>query len=332
MKQDSASKDTDLLALIDTISQRRRLAPKAGADQCATDDITPQTKRIRRVNDITDAGAAIATAAPVGDEMVFCHSALCQVGLPRSKVDGREFMRRSGNAWLNVQAGYLDEGAGPILQPVPYGPTPRLAMLWVSTYARRHSTREIYIGKNPSQFLQMLGMDTQGYRYKKLREQMHALAACRLQIGYLGRTYNGQPIEQFDAWISRRGADVAPLWPGTLVLSQSFYDELMEFGVPLDGRAIQQLSGSSIALDIYAWLAHRLHRIDGRPILLHWKSLRQQFGHEYHGPNAHVNFRDPFLNGLRLSLAVYPKANVKVVHGGLRLSASPPPVPFKGAA
>ena len=30
-------------------------------------------------------------------------------------------------------------------------------------------------------------------------------------------------------------------------------------------------------------LAERLHRISGRPVMLHWKALREQFGQEYHG-------------------------------------------------
>jgi hypothetical protein len=66
--------------------------------------------------------------------MAFTHSILCRVGLPRSKVDGREFMK-SGDAWLVVQAGWLDEGSGPVEQPIPYGSMPRLALAWVSSYA-----------------------------------------------------------------------------------------------------------------------------------------------------------------------------------------------------
>ncbi|MBP9654931.1 MAG: hypothetical protein KBE19_11140, partial [Rhodocyclaceae bacterium] len=74
------------------------------------------------------AGAEIATTPPAGEDMAFTHAVLCQVGLPRAKVEGREFMRQSGAAWVNVQAGYLDEGHGPVLQPIPYGVMPRLGL------------------------------------------------------------------------------------------------------------------------------------------------------------------------------------------------------------
>lgn len=176
---------------------------------------------------------------------------------------GREFVRQSGSVWLSVQAGLLDEGNGPVVQPIPYGAMPRLALAWVSTYAKRHKTREIPIGDSAAEFLRLVGMDSQGNRYVTLRKQMHALAACRLQLGYKGRTFNGEPIEQFDAWLGNRDARQRSLWPGVMLLSESYFQELMEKGVPLDNRALMALKGSALALDVYAWLAYRLHQIQG---------------------------------------------------------------------
>jgi len=91
--------------------------------------LTPQE------NKLLDVATDIATTPPSGEDMAFTHAVLCQVGLPRAKVEGHEFMRQSGAAWVNVQAGYLDEGKGPVQQPIPYGVMPRLALAWVSTYA-----------------------------------------------------------------------------------------------------------------------------------------------------------------------------------------------------
>ncbi|CAM2164711.1 IncW-like replication protein [Burkholderia latens] len=275
---------------------------------------------------LLDAATVIATVSPQGDDMAFMHAILCQVGLPRAAVDGTEFMRRSGDAWVNVQSGWLDEGNGPVRQPVPYGPMPRLALAWVSTYAKRYKTREIPIGESAAEFLRLVGMDSQGNRYATLRKQMHALAACRLQMGYKGRTFNDQPVQQFDAWLSNRDSKQRPLWPGVMHLTEGYYNELIERGVPLDNRALIALRGSALALDIYTWLAHRLYRIEGRPVVLHWKSLREQFGQEYQGKNAEKDFRTSFLGGLRKVLPVYPQAKVRQVTGGLMLMASPPPI------
>jgi len=279
-----------------------------------------------RQGKLLDAAAEIATTPPSGEDMAFTHAVLCQVGLPRAKVDGERFLRQSGAAWLNVQAGYLDEGKGPVLQPIPYGVIPRLALAWVSTYAKRYSTREIPIGDSAADFLRLMGMDDQGARYATLRKQMHALAACRLQLGFKGRTFNGQPIEQFDAWVSNNSNGQRSLWPGVMTLSEHYFWWLMDSAVPLDNRALMALKGSALALDVYCWLAHRLYRIEGRGVTLHWKSLREQFGQEYAGKDPDKDFKKKFLPALKKVLAVYPQAKVKPVTGGLLLLGSPPPI------
>lgn len=275
------------------------------------------------------AGHEIATTPP--EDMAFTHAVLCQVGLPRSKVEGREFMRQSGTAWVNIQAGWLDEGTGPVLQTIPYGAMPRLALAWVSTCAVKNQDREVKIGDSAAEFLSLMGIESAGKRYATLRTQMHALAACRLQLGLRGRTYNGQPVEQFDAWASGKGhPGQKALWPGVMLLSDGYYQSLLRSAVPLDNRALHALKGSALALDVYAWLAHRLHRIEGRPVILHWKSLREQFAQEYAGKDADKDFKKTFLPALTKVLAVYPQARVKKVTGGLMLTSSPPPVPYKG--
>lgn len=287
----------------------------------------------RRDSKLIEASALIASEPPSGEDMAFTHAVLCQVGLPRSKVNGENFIRQSGSAWINVQAGYLDEGNGPVLQPIPYGAMPRLALAWVSTYAKRNNTREIPIGDSASEFLRLLGQPTTGGErgsFRTLRTQMHALAACRLQFGFKGRTYNGQPVEQFDAWLPS-GAQQKARWPGVMLLSESYFSELIANGVPLDNRALHALKGSALALDVYTWLAHRLYRIKGRSMILHWKALREQFAQEYTGKDADKDFKKKFVPALQAALSVYPKAKVKQVTGGVMLLPSPPPIPFKGA-
>ncbi|SEJ50795.1 RepA protein [Azotobacter beijerinckii] len=278
---------------------------------------------------LLDKAAVIEGTPPSGDDMAFTHAVLCQVGLPRSKVEDREFMRQSGAAWINIQAGWLDEGNGPVMQPIPYGPMPRLALAWVSTYAVRHKTREIPIGSSAAEFLRLMGMEKQGARYKTLRTQMHALAACHLQLGFKGRTFNGAPVEQFDAWIANHNDRQPSLWPGVMVLTDAYLSSLLESAVPLDARALQALKGSALQLDVYAWLAHRLHRIEGRGMVLHWKALREQFAQEYSGKDPDKDFKKQFLPALDKVKAVYPKANVKQVNGGLLLMGSQPPVPYR---
>jgi hypothetical protein len=297
------------------------VAPATGRRASAANQrVTPRQEKLFAQ------GAEIAKQSPLNKDVVFLHSILCQVGLPRKKVVEREFLRRSGDAWINVQAGILDEGRGPVSQPLPYGAIPRLALAWMTTYALRHKTREVHVGKSAADFLRIMGMGDDGKRHNSLRLQMHALAVCRLQLGFKGRTYNSQPIEQFDAWLTTDGPQ-RPLWPGVLVLSDSYFRTLEGTSVPLDIRALHALKGSALALDVYAWLAQRLHRIEGRGVPLHWKSLREQFGQEYTGKNAVKDFRNKFVHALGDVLVAYPQAKVRRTKIGLYLASSPPPVP-----
>jgi len=303
-----------------TVTQTNKAVARKG--KAGTGLITGRDRKL------IDAAAEIATLPP--EDMAFTHAVLCQVGLPRAKVEGRDFMRQSGAAWVNIEAGYLDEGHGPVLQPIPYGVMPRLALAWVSTFAVRHKEREIKIGDSAAEFLSLMDMDDQGARYATLRKQMHALAACRLQLGFKGRTYNGQPVEQFDAWLANGDSKQRALWPGTMLLSEGYYKSLIDSAVPLDNRALMALKGSALTLDIYAWLAHRLHRIEGRGVTLHWKALREQFAQEYKGKDPDKDFKKKFVPALQKVLAVYPQAKVKPVTGGVLLLGSPPPIPHKG--
>lgn len=256
----------------------------------------PATVREER---LVKTAAEIAAERPSGDDLAFMHAIMCQVGLPRSKTDAREFLRKSGDFWLYVQAGVIDEGTGPVPQPVPYGPLPRLALAWLSTYAVRHKEKEIPIGHSAAEFLRNVGIEgDDGRRYSNLRKQMHALASCRLQLGYKGRTSNPAPVvKQFDAWVQNRDTGQRALWPGVLLLHDDYFSTLLESAVPLDNRALHALKGSALALDVYTWLAHRLHRIEGRPQLLHWKSLREQFAQEYQGKDADKDFKKGIIAG-----------------------------------
>ena len=274
------------------------------------------------------AGAEIAAEMP--DRADFLHSVMCQVGLPRSRTESRTFERHNGHISILLEAGKLYDGRDFVDQPLPYGTTPRLVMVHVSSEAIRTQQRKIEIGDSMRQFLTQLGMQTSGGPrggYTALRKQMEALAACRLTLGMHaeGRvvTMDAKPIKRFEAWLQQDGSQ-RTLWPGVLELSEDFYKTLKEHAVPLDYRALSALKHSSLALDVYTWLAHRLCRISNATgTKLSWENLRAQFGEEYTDPK---NFKREFVKALQQVSVVYPQARVDEEPGGLRLHASRPPL------
>jgi hypothetical protein len=246
-----------------------------------------------------------------------------------------EFERICGGAGLYLRAGKLWDGKQFVQQQLPYGPMPRLVMAYLNTQALRYKSPEIEVGRSASEFLKRLGKDSTGGRtgtYTTFRKQIQALSACSMTLGFTTATtaitYDGKPIKQFEAWLSN-DEDQGTLWPGTIIFSQEYYQTLIGHAVPLDIRAMRTLTGSALAMDIYAMMADRLHRITGRPLILHWRSLRDQFGQEYKGKNAEKDFKKAFLSSLQKVLAVYPQAKVKQVTGGVLMMPSPPPIPYK---
>ncbi|WP_330147810.1 replication protein RepA [Shewanella oncorhynchi] len=272
---------------------------------------------------------------PSSNDLTFMHSIMCQVGLPRSRVNGIEFERRCGGAGLYVRAGKIWDGKQFVQQPVPYGPMPRPVMAYLNTQALRSKSPEIEVGNSASAFLKQLGKESSGGKngsYTNFRKQLMALSACSISLGFntaeKAITYDGKPIQKFEAWIGNNDNQGA-LWPGVITFSHEYFTTLSEHAVPLDLRAINELTTSALAMDIYAMLADRLHRISGRPVVLHWRNLREQFGQEYTGKEADKNFKKKFLPALQRVLAVYPDAKVKKVTGGILMMSSPPPIPYR---
>jgi hypothetical protein len=296
--------------------------------------LTPLTPIQRR---LLIANAHITDSRP--DRADFLHTVMCQVGLPRSKTDERVFERRNGYMSILLEAGKLYDGLRWVEQPLPYGVTPRLVMVHVSTEAIRTRCRTVEIGDSMRQFLAMLGMSTSGGQrggYQALRKQMMSLAACSLKLGLFeeGRaiTVDSKPIKRFEAWVTT-GEPAVPgghegpqhvLWPGVMELSQEFFETLSAHAVPLDYRALAALQHSALALDIYTWLAHRLCRVAKvNGVKLSWNNLKEQFGQEY---NQHRDFKRQFRAALNQVMAVYPDAKIGEVDGGLVLYPSHPPL------
>ena len=290
----------------------------------------------RRLLTESEASEALLQSASVDStsDVMFFHSIMCQVGMPRSKVKGDRFERICGDVGILISAGELWTGKKFEQQIVPYGSLPRLIFAWMNTYALYHKSPEIPVGDSMSEFLSLLGKPRTGPAIKALKTQMMALAACDIRLGWSkggdSNTYRGQPIERFTAWSSDKPAEgQKALWPGKLRLSDQYYETLISQAVPLNVKALSSLRGSSLAMDIYVMLSERLHRIGKRPVSVHWKNLREQFGQEYTGVDADKDFRKTFLPALKKVLAVYPEARVKPVTGGVLLMSSPPPVPYR---
>ena len=275
---------------------------------------------------LKDAAMAIELDRPKGEDVSFLHSILCQIGLPRAKVDGDTFERTSMGTALEVRAGKIWNGRELVQQIVPYGPLPRLIMAYISTYALRHNTTAIPFGDSNNDALRLLGIEKAGTTFRMFRTQLSALSSCTMTLGFnvgdIAHTFHGQPVEHFEAWINP-SANQRSLWPSAIQLSQRYFDTLEEHAVPHDLRALSSLKGSAMAMDIYLFLCARLYRVRQGGASIYWHQLKDQFGQEYGDKRL---FKKRFKVALAQALTAYPGARVEVVPGGLKLLASPPAV------
>jgi hypothetical protein len=278
---------------------------------------------------LIEASAAIRSAAP--DRIDFLHTVQCQIGIPyRNPGDRvREWDREQGNVSLRIEAGsVIDPETGKFVHVgLPYGEKPRLVLIHLATEAVRTGSPVVDVEESMTAFARSLGLETNGQQLRSLKDQLSRLAAATVRMGTVeeGRAVQVQTqfVSALELWFPSTPNQRA-LWPSTVRLSEEYFQSLGQHAVPLDHRAVAALASSSMALDIYAWLAQRLHRVpSGKPQFIAWDLLHVQFGQGF----ARIrDFRRRFLQTLHHVAAAYPAAKLSADDGGLTLSHSPPPV------
>ena len=265
------------------------------------------------------------------EEIVYQHSVLCQTVLPyRDPKDIDTWSRVQGDAHLSLVAGEAFDGNGMVRVPLPYGPKARLALYHLNAEAVKSQSRHVDVGDSLTAFVKRIGLANHGRNVRTVKEQLSRLSACRLTFGMLvngrPRTVKADIVKGFELWESV-DANQRVLWPSIVTFSQDYFDSLVEHAVPLNETAVARLSHSAMGLDIYTWLAQRLHRVNpSKPQFIPWPRLHEQFGQNY----ARLRkFREVFKDTLRQVYVVYPEAKFKVDRRGMFLANSKPPVAKK---
>ena len=284
----------------------------------------------------TPAQQRIIEAASLGTDeatlaLLYQHSALCQTFLPyRDPGDeARTWERINGRVHREVLAGKAMHPVQERLTPVglPFGPKTRLVLMHINQQALLSRSPEIEVQDTLTSFVRRsLNLDTGGRTIRTVKDQLARLSAASIRLGLVedgrARTVHSQIVTAFDIWFPKDERQRV-FWPSTVRLSLDYWESLKAHAVPLVESHIAALSHSGMALDIYAWLAQRLHRVPaGRPILVSWALLQDQFGQEY---TRLDNFRDRgFKPALKQVLEFYRDAKVDLDGRGATLHHSKP--------
>ena len=264
-------------------------------------------------------------AAP--ESRMWTHSAFCMTGLPhrRPNDDDAIWHRANGHLHLLVESGSIIDHGRPRKVGVPFGAKARLILFYIQTHAGDDGM--VVLGPSLSAWMRKIGLEVIGGPRGTLapfREQLLRLSRSRISLHWTDSTDTSHAI------LDRTAVDSMSLWAGDpcdkweefLHLSPTFLSALKQHHVPLCAVAIGHLRTSSLALDLYAWLAYRLSTLK-RPTLIKWYLLAAQLGAEF---TRTADLAAKIRAILPDVLAVYPGAKVEVTPHGLRIFPSPPAI------
>ena len=268
-------------------------------------------------------------AEVMGDEtqrIGISYTGFCLTALPHKRLaDDMPWEKKGHNVTLLVEPGRLRTSGRTRLYGVPYGARARMILLYLQTQAIRTGSREVALGKSMREWMERMGLSVGGETANALREQAARISACSLKFFWKdgkGEGFERGAIVRSGLRFHAEDAMQGSLWEDRVILDEAFYAALRDHPVPLLEAAIRQLRDRSMSLDIYVWLAWRLHTLP-KPTPISWTAIHAQFGT---GFRAIRQFKPRFTEALAAAIAAYPDARVAVEDSGIILNPARPPI------
>lgn len=284
---------------------------------------------------ITEYLAMEAEEAKNAGKLGFMARVLVQATMPHSDPGNVEAWGRENGAFsLVMQPGIKKQGHEYHKIGLPYGSYPRLLLAWLTTEAVITKNPTLVLGDSLAEFMRQLDLIPAGGRWgtiARLREQMRRLFCAKITCIYGEKFANGVERERgknldiansYDLWWNPQHPEQAALWQSTVTLHSEFFNEIIDRPVPIDMRALKALKGSSMRLDIYAWLTYRMSYLK-KDTSIPWAVLQLQFGANF---KRTVDFKRKFLEHLKAVHVVYPEVKLTSNSACLVLHPSKPHV------
>ncbi len=252
------------------------------------------------------------------------HAGFAMTSLPHKRIEEPLWRRQGHHMTLLVESGRTATGGW---IGIPYGSVARLILLYLQTEAVRTGSPEVELGPSMHAWLARMGIPRGGKNYRLVGEQSRRISACRLtfltEMPGAELRQNGAFVQNAITLTPAADDRQRALWQECVRLDDGFWRSLRDHPVPVREEAVRAIGARSLALDVYIWLAYRLHALD-RPTQVTWAALHGQFGV---GFKAVRQLKPTFREALALALAVYPQARVDPDPAGLLLHPSPPAAP-----
>jgi hypothetical protein len=257
------------------------------------------------------------------ERMGFTYSGFALTSLPHKPQQNTTWRREGHNLTLVLQAG-VDRNEKSL--GLPYGSYARFILLFLQSEAIRTRSREIELGRSMRVWLgSKMGLSIGGMTYKNVSEQARRISGCSLTF-FADR--DGAQIKSRGGFVKTEITmtnvlgDQPALWQDRVMLDEDFFRALSDHPVPVSETALRAIGPRSLVIDIYIWLAYRLHALR-KDVEVGWPSLYAQFGG---GVGRIRGFRKYFIECLAIATAAYPEARVEVGERGLILRPSRPAI------
>jgi hypothetical protein len=260
------------------------------------------------------------------EKLGFTYSGFALTSLPHKPQAQLTWKRDGHNLTMLIQSG-VDRQGKPL--GLPYGSYARFILLFLQSEAIRTGSREVELGRSMRVWLGSMGLSIGGKTYTKVSEQARRISGCSLTF-FADRA--GAQIKSRGGFVKTEITmantidDQPSLWQDRVLLDEDFYRALREHPVPVSEHALRAIGARSLVIDIYIWLAYRLHSLQ-KDTEVSWPSLHAQFGAEVERLRG---FRKYFIECLALAIAAYPDARVDISQRGLILRPSRPAIAKAG--
>jgi hypothetical protein len=267
--------------------------------------------------------AAYQVLSDDAERMGFTYSGFALTSLPHKPHQGTTWRREGHNLTLVLQAG-VDRNENSL--GLPYGSYARFILLFLQSEAVRTQSREVELGRSMRVWLgSKMGLSIGGMTYKNVSEQAKRISGCTLTFfadrsGAQIKSRGG--FEKTEITMTNVIGDQPTLWQDRVLLDEDFYRALREHPVPVSEAALRAIGPRSLVIDIYIWLAYRLHALR-RDTEVGWPSLYAQFGA---GVGRIRGFRKYFIECLAIATAAYPEARIDIGERGVTLRPSRPAI------
>src|SRR4051794_1056309 len=218
--------------------------------------------------------AAASIMAEEESRLGITHAGFAMTSLPHKRIKEGLWKREGHRTTLLIESGRSRSGS---LIGVPYGSIARLILLYLQTEAVRTNSPEVELGRSMKSWMGRMSLTTGGRTYQLVAEQARRISGGRLTFftdreNGAERRQNGAFVQDAISLTGVMDDNQPTLWQDRVRLDEGFWRSLREHPVPVREEAIKAIGTRSLAIDVYIWLAYRLHALS-RTTSVSWTAV-----------------------------------------------------------